>query len=45
MKKLTFGDFKNHWNLRYVDSSFYEETVFLFRQHSKLDFAMPYFTL
>ena len=44
-KQLTFGVFKNHWNLRYVNPSFYEETGFLFRQHSKPDFAKPYFTL
>ena len=29
-KQLTFGVFKHHWNLRYVDPSFYEETVFCF---------------
>ena len=40
-KQLTFGVFKNHWNLRYVNPSFYEETVFLFRQHSEPDFAKP----
>ena len=44
-KQLTFGVFKNHWNLRYVDPSFYEEPVFFFRQHCKQDFAKPYFTL
>ena len=42
-KQLTFGVFKTHWNLRYVNLSFYEETGSLFRQHSKPDFAKAVF--